>query len=76
MSGGTISIYSLWKGGAFDAAIKVDALKPTIVHYCEIYEEYIKHRSKGYGYTRAIELTAEKLILTEAKVRVAVATVV
>ena len=71
-----ISIYSLWKSGALDFVIKKGIIKSSIPEYCEIYEVYIKLRARGYNYTQAVESTAEKLSLTDSKVKVAIAQVI
>lgn len=72
----SLSIYALWKAGSWDLAIELGVARPAIIEYCKIYDEYIQLRELGHNYTRAVELTAERLILTESKVKMAIAEVI
>lgn len=71
-----LSIYALWKAGELDRDIELKIIKPAIVEYCKIYDVYAGFRAQGLNYTRGIEATAEKMILTESKVKWAIAAVV
>lgn len=71
-----LSTYSMYKAGALDTLIEMGIIRSAIIEYCKIYEHYITYRAQGYNYTRAVEFTAEKLCLTESKVKVAIAEVI
>lgn len=69
-------IYTLWKSGELDKFIKLDVLRPRIVRYCEIYDEYVKWRAIGYNYNQAAEMTAEKMCVADITVKKAIAYVI
>lgn len=72
----SISIYTAWKNGQLDLAIELNIVRQAILDYCEVYEEYIQLREQGYNYTKAVTITADKLCMSEAKVKMAIAEVI
>jgi hypothetical protein len=72
----SISICTLWKTGELDRDIELNIIRTSIVEYCKIYDEFIQIREQGYNYTRAVELTADRLCLSESKVKMAIAEVI
>lgn len=72
----SISIYSLYKSGAIDFVLNNGIKNVELtVEYCKIYEEYLKFRAQNLNYTQAVELTADKLCVTDRKVKRAIAMV-
>lgn len=71
-----ISIYSLWKSGALDLPIKLGIIRTAVIEWCKIYDEYVRIRGAGHNYTNAIELTAEKLSVSDHLVKKAIAQVI
>jgi hypothetical protein len=57
-------IYQLWKAGELNKAIEYGIIKPHIPKYCQICEEYLKHRESGENYLQAIESTADKMCVS------------
>ena len=70
------SIYQAWKAGELERADNMGVLKPHIVPYCRIYEEYVLQRKNGLNFMAAVEVTAEKMNTSPDTVRRAVGTVV
>lgn len=71
-----ISIYEFWKAGGLDVPIRLGVVRSAVIEYCQIYEIYITYRQQGANYASAVEMTAEKMCLTEGKVKSAIAAVV
>lgn len=65
----------LWKSGHLTDLQQTYGINnvKTAAEYCRLYEVYKTLREEGKNYTVAVELTAEKLCVTERKVRRAVA---
>ena len=70
------SIYDNWKAGKLDDAIKLGVVRNSILGYLKIYELYLSYRERGYTYTRASEITADKLCVSVPQVKKAVAIVI
>lgn len=71
-----VDIHLLWKSGfltVFDECGITNTKIDTVQEYCRVYDVYLSFRTEGKNYTAAVELTAEKLSVTERKVRRAVA---
>lgn len=71
-----LSTYDLWKTGQLDFVIERGIVRHSVVEYCKIYDVYIQLRQGGYNYTNAVEITAERLCLTDSKVKFAIAQVI
>lgn len=74
-----ISIYQAWKNGEQITLAQAEAmgiLRPHIVPYCKIYDEYAKHRLAGLNFMAAVELTAEQQNVSAETVRRAIGQVV
>jgi hypothetical protein len=69
-----VDIHLLWKSGFlnFIDECGLNNLK-TVQEYCRVYDCYLQFRGQGKNYTVSVEMTAEKLSVTERKVRRAVA---
>lgn len=74
MNGKRIDIHMLWKSGLLEIFSECGLNSvATAKEYCRIYDHYLGFRTEGKNYTVAVEMTAEKLSVTERKVRRAVA---
>lgn len=76
MSAQPTSIYQLWKDGALDQFEQLGILRPTIIPYCKMYEEYARHRAAGLNFMAACEITAEQLSTSPETVRRAIGQVI
>ncbi len=69
-----LDIHLLWKSGFLEIVSECGINNVnTAREYCRVYDTYIGFRGQGKNYTEAVELTAEKLSVTESKVKLAVA---
>jgi hypothetical protein len=74
MSQRRLDIHLLWKSGLLDILSEEGINNVnTAKEYSRVYDHYLALRDQGKNYTEAVELTAEKLCLTESKVKLAVA---
>lgn len=71
------SVYEKWKAGALEWDIDRGIIRTAVVTYCQIYDEYIKHRAvPGTTYLQAVETTAEIMNTSPETVKRAIAEVI
>jgi hypothetical protein len=69
------SIYQSWLNGELNKAIELGVIKHSIILYCAIYQDFKSERDKGKTYLQAVEITSERLCVSRATVKRAVAVV-
>jgi hypothetical protein len=65
----------MWIAGRLDMALKHGIIKSKIVAYLPIYQDYLREREVGHNYTKACEITAERMNTTVTTVKRAIAEV-
>lgn len=70
-----MSVYQMWVSGHLNMAIQHGIIKNSIVFYLKVYHQYIQERNIGHNYTKAVQLTAERMPTTEITVKRAIAIV-
>lgn len=70
------SVYERWKAGELEWHIDQGIIRTSVITYCNIFDEYKKHRDAGKNYLEAVDITAEKMSTSPDTVRRAIAAVV
>lgn len=67
--------YVYYKNGALQLFVDLglqDMSINTVIEYCKICDTYLKYKASGFNYTRSIDHTAEKMNVSDAKVKKAI----